>query len=140
MPLSPCLVHPSGRPLRVLVCDDNRDAADLLGELLGLYGARVEVIYSGLAAVVVAADFRPDVAIIDLWMPVKTGWQVAGELRAWAAARSLLLVAHSGVGDESSREKARDAGFDRYHLKSHDPVDVFRDLAAFAASICPEQS
>lgn len=129
----PNLAHPSGRPLRVLVCDDNRDAADSLAELLSVCGARVEVHYSGSALPAAAAAFAPDVAVLDLWMPWTDGYRAAAELRAWAGYRPLVLVALSGLSDPHSRQAARAAGFDHYHVKFGDPLELLLELAFAAA-------
>jgi two-component system OmpR family response regulator len=124
-------VHPSTRPLRVLLADDNRDAADSLEELLRLVGCEVRTCYDGGEVLPLAEEFRPDVCVLDLWMPQVDGWEVARRLREWAGGRLLLLVALTGVGGRRAEENSRDAGFDYHILKPADPNDILRDFAAF---------
>lgn len=118
------------RQLRVLIADDNRDAADSLGELLRLAGHAVAVCYDGDAAAPLAETFHPDVCVLDLWMPV-TGWEAARRLRLWAGDRPLLLLALTGLPRvEGLSEKA---GFDGHYLKSSDPKELLAVLAGHAA-------
>jgi CheY-like chemotaxis protein len=120
------------RPLRVLIADDNEDAANSLSELLRLAGHAVEVCYDGAAAVPLAETFHPDVCILDLWMPV-TGWEAARRLKLWAGDRPLLLLALTGLPRvEALSEKA---GFDAHHLKSSDPKELVAALADYAARL-----
>src|SRR6476620_5485628 len=124
-------VHPSARPLRVLLADDNRDCTDSLAELLMIVGCDVCTCYDGGEALRSADEFRPDVCILDLWMPVVNGWAVAERLRTWADGRSILLIALTGVGGRPSMENSLAAGFDHHVLKPSDPQEIFADLAAF---------
>jgi CheY-like chemotaxis protein len=124
-------VHPSTRSLRVLIADDNRDAADSLAELLELAGCDVKTCYNGGEVVPLAEDFRPDVCILDLWMPVMSGWEVAEKLRIWADGQLLLLIALTGLGGKKSEDRSTDAGFDHHIVKPSDPQEIFSDLAAF---------
>ncbi|MBN9521502.1 response regulator [bacterium] len=118
------------RPLRILIADDNRDAADSLRELLLLAGHAVEVCYDGDDAAPLAEAFHPDVCILDLWMPV-TGWEAARRLREWAGERPLLLLALTGLPKvEPISERA---GFDAHYLKSSDPKDLVAALADYAS-------
>jgi signal transduction histidine kinase/ActR/RegA family two-component response regulator len=118
---------------RVLVADDNRDAADMLAELALALGHEVRVAYDGGAAVALAASFRPQVALLDIGMPVLDGHEVARALRKEPWGSDLLLVAVTGWGQAGDREKARQAGFDHHMTK---PVDVaaLEDLLASALS------
>jgi len=124
-------VHPSTRSLRVLIADDNTDAADSLAELLELVGCVVKTCYNGGEVVPLAEDFRPDVCILDLLMPVLNGWDVAEKLRIWADGRLLLLIALTGVIGKNSEDRSTDAGFDHHIIKPSDPQEIFSDLAAF---------
>jgi CheY-like chemotaxis protein len=130
-------VHPSARPLRVLLADDNRDSTDLLAELLVLVGCDVCTCYDGGEALRSADAFRPDVCILDLWMPVVSGCAVAERLRTWADGRAILLIALTGVGGRQSMENSRAAGFDHHILKPSDPQEIIADLAAFIARMEP---
>jgi CheY-like chemotaxis protein len=124
---------PVTRPLRVLIADDNQDAADSLRDLLQHTGHAAAVCHDGGAVVPLAETFRPDVCILDLWMPVATGWEAARRLREWAAGRPLLLIALTGLPDRD--EQSREAGFDRHMLKSTNPREIVSCLAAYAARL-----
>jgi PAS domain S-box-containing protein len=110
---------PSPVAVRVVVADDNRDAADSLERILRLFGHDVRVAYDGAAAVALAEDFRPRVAVLDITMPGSNGYDVARKLRA-RHSEGITLVALTGWGQESDRKRALEAGFD-YHLTK--PVD-----------------
>jgi PAS domain S-box-containing protein len=105
--------------VRVVVADDNRDAADSLQRILTLYGHEVRVAYDGMAAIRLAEEFRPSVAVLDIGMPGANGYEVARTLRERSIAH-ITLVALTGWGQESDRRRAMEAGFD-YHLTK--PVD-----------------
>ena len=106
--------------VRILVADDNRDAADTLCRILALYGYEVRSAYDGAAALEVCESFQPDVAVLDIGMPVRTGYEVARELRARRGA-DLRLIALTGWGTEGDVQRARDAGFDHHLTKPADP-------------------
>jgi DNA-binding response OmpR family regulator len=122
----------AGESVRVLVADDNRDAADSLQRVLTLYGHDVQVCYDGTAAIRMAQEFRPRVAVLDIGMPGTNGFQVASALRAQAGARP-ALIALTGWGQESDRRKALEAGFDFHLTKPVDP-GVLNDLLVEIAS------
>jgi CheY-like chemotaxis protein len=105
---------------RILVVDDNADAADSLAALLRLEGHEVEVAGDGATALRVAGVFRPDVVLLDLGMPGVSGLEVARRLRSSEEGRSALLVAITGWGQAEDRRSTEAAGFD-YHLTK--PVD-----------------
>ena len=106
---------------RVLVADDNRDAADSLAMLLEMAGHDVRVVHDGLSAVSVAHSFRPDTALLDIGMPQLNGYEVARALRKEPWGAGITLIALTGWGQESDRQKAMDAGFDRHLTKPIDP-------------------
>jgi DNA-binding response OmpR family regulator len=110
---------PGGPPRRVLVVDDNRDAADSLAMLLSAKGHEVRVAYDGLEAVGSAIAFDPDVILLDIGLPKLSGYDAAKRIRH-ARGDGVLLVAITGWGQEEDRRRAREAGFD-YHLTK--PVD-----------------
>jgi len=107
-------------PLRILVADDNRDAADSLQRVLALYGHEVRVVYDGASAVSVGNEFRPRVAILDIAMPGTNGYDVARALRTHQGER-VTLVALTGWGQDADRRRAADAGFDHHLIKPVDP-------------------
>lgn len=115
---------------RILVIDDNVDAADSLSILLRLLGHEVETAYAGPSGLAIAESFRPEVVFLDIGMPGMSGYEVARRLRAGPAAVHLrLLVAVSGFGQVADRQKAVEAGFDHHLLKPADPDVVARMLA-----------
>jgi len=113
--------RPGGRPeplnCRVLIADDNRDAADSLAELLRLVGGEVAVAYDGAEAVEIARVFHPDVALLDIGMPKLDGYEVARCIRREGGARRVKLVAVTGWGQADDRRRAREAGFDEHLVK-----------------------
>jgi len=114
--------------LRVLIADDNRDAAESLGVLLNLGGDEVLVVEDGSAAVQAARDWQPDLAVLDLDMPVMNGF--AGALALRAEAPDLLLVALSAYLDEDNRGRAVAIGFDLCVMKGGEFADFRRELDA----------
>jgi PAS domain S-box-containing protein len=105
--------------VKVLVADDNRDAADSLQRILSLYGYQVEVAYDGTAAIRLDGAFHPKVAVLDIGMPGANGFEVARSIRE-ARGDGVTLIALTGWGQEGDRRRAMEAGFD-YHLTK--PVD-----------------
>lgn len=115
-----------GRPAapaqrRILVIDDNRDAADSLALLLSLQGNEVRTAYDGLEAVEAAAVFQPDVVLSDIGMPRLNGYEAAHRIREQCRGRRVVLVATTGWGQEEDRRRSTQAGFD-FHLVK--PVDL----------------
>jgi CheY-like chemotaxis protein len=108
-------------PLRVLVVDDNPDAADTLAAILGLLGYEARVCYDGASALAAVGEFRPDVCLLDLMMPLMDGLELAARLKARAGPRPLLLVATTALGSLEDRTRTALAGF-HYHLTK--PVDT----------------
>ena len=106
---------------RVLVADDNRDAADTLGLLLELYGHEVRIAHSGNAALEVAHSFRPNVALLDIAMPDLSGYDVARNLRLDTTSPRIVLIALTGYGQDGDKERAHEAGFDHHLTKPVDP-------------------
>jgi CheY-like chemotaxis protein len=117
--------------LKVLVVDDNRDAADALAALLMLCGADVRVCYDGAAGVREAAAFRPDVGLFDVNMPRMSGCELAQRVRADAGTRPLLLVAVTGVSDPAAQRQTAGAGFNLHLTKPADPAGLVATLADF---------
>jgi CheY-like chemotaxis protein len=106
---------------RILVVDDNDDAAGTLALLLGLMGHETRTANNGMEALEVAALFHPDVALLDLGMPKLNGYDTARRMRQMSWGRDMLIVALSGWGQEADRAKSSSAGFDHHFVK---PVDV----------------
>ena len=125
--------------LRVLVADDNLDAADSLGELLRLAGHEVRVAYDGRTALSIADAFRPDVMLLDLGMPELNGHEVASSVRDRSWARESCLVAITGWGQETDRAAARAAGFHEHLVKPVDFAELRSLLARVAAGYCTDR-
>jgi PAS domain S-box-containing protein len=100
---------------RVLVVDDNADAADMLAQILRSNGHEVMVANSGPQALTMVDDFQPQVAVLDIGLPVMDGYELATLLRQRKA--DCKLVALTGYGHEAARAKARDSGFDAHFVK-----------------------
>ena len=102
---------------RVVVVDDNRDAADTLAVLLEMEGAQVRVAYDGPSALDVIEDFRPKAVVLDLGMPGMDGYEVARWIRHRPDMDSLTLIALTGWGSAADREMTSEAGFDHHFTK-----------------------
>jgi DNA-binding response OmpR family regulator len=105
----------------VLIADDNRDAADSLGMLLGLAGHEVRIAHSGQTALSLAQVFRPDTALLDIGMPDLSGYEVARQLRREPWGAGIRLIALTGWGQTDDRRRAHEAGFDHHLTKPIDP-------------------
>jgi PAS domain S-box-containing protein len=107
---------PATDPLRILVVDDNVDAAELIAEVLASSGHEVALVHDGPSAIARAVEFRPDAALVDIGLPVMDGFEVAGRLRELMPG-PLRLVAVTGYGQPSDKAKTRAAGFDDHLVK-----------------------
>ena len=127
--------EPVGSPApsseRVLIVDDNRDAAESLAMLVELIGNEAQVAYDGASALALLDDFRPSLILLDLTMPGLSGFDVARAVRARAAHAGIRLVALSGRSVDEIREQTRAAGFDGQVVK---PVDLPTLTALLAGS------
>jgi CheY-like chemotaxis protein len=112
--------------LRILIADDNRDAADSLSMLLALSGHDIKVARTGGEALTVANQFRPEVGIIDIGMPDMDGYEVAKRIRHEAWGGSMTLIAVTGWGQADDKRRALAAGFDRHLTKPVDPEELER--------------
>jgi signal transduction histidine kinase/ActR/RegA family two-component response regulator len=117
-------------PLRVLVADDNVDAADTLAHLLRMAGHEVRVAHDGEEAMRIAAEFRPALAFLDIGMPRMDGYQAARALRALPGMQEVRLVALTGWGAEDDRARSRAAGFDHHLLKPAFPEQIHAILTS----------
>jgi CheY-like chemotaxis protein len=116
--------RPDGAQARLLVADDNVDAADLLAEVLRMEGYRVEVAYDGRAAIEMAQHWRPDALILDIGMPHANGLEVARWVRAQDWGSDRVLVAVTGWGQQQDRSATLEAGFDDHLVKPVSPQDI----------------
>jgi GAF domain-containing protein/CheY-like chemotaxis protein len=130
----------SGDPWRVLVVDDNADAAYLLGEVLEVLGCSTRIFHDGPSALRATADFHPDLALLDIGLPAMDGYELARRLREMDPSHSLRLVALTGYGQASDRLRSREAGFDE-HIVKPVGVDTLRRLIdRFRAGSAPSSS
>jgi signal transduction histidine kinase/CheY-like chemotaxis protein len=121
------LVKSSAR--RILVVDDNVDAADSLAVLLRLLGNDVRIAHDGPAALEAAGAYWPDVVLLDLGLPRMSGYEVCRRLRDGQFANGPLVVALTGYGQDEDRRRTREAGFDRHLVKPVNP-DELREVLA----------
>jgi PAS domain S-box-containing protein len=119
--------HPRGRA--ILVVDDNHDAADLLADALRAQDHRVSVAYDGPSALATARGSRPEIALLDIGLPVMDGYELARRLRDLPGSSSLRLVAVTGYGQEADRQRAGAAGFDEHQTKPINLDDLARVIA-----------
>jgi CheY-like chemotaxis protein len=131
---SPTALKPAEGPLRILVVDDNRDAAQSLSVLLTGEGHTVSLAYSGPAGLVAALTERPQVILLDIGLPGMDGYAVARALREHPELRTTQLIALTGYGRQVDREQARAAGFNGYLTK---PVDFEALQRALAQPLFP---
>ena len=122
-------------PRRVLVVDDNRDAAESLETLLGLWGHQARSAKDGQEALALVAEFQPEIILLDIGLPGMDGYEVARQIRALPAGRSALIVAVTGYGRSSDRLQSQEAGFDHHLVKPVQP-EVLQELIA-AAKLLP---
>jgi PAS domain S-box-containing protein len=120
-------VAPAG--CRILVVDDNRDAADTLAMLLRMMGHEVHTAHDGLEAVGSASVFQPDVVLLDIGLPKLNGYEVARRLREQPGGGEVILIALTGWGQEEDRRRSREVGFD-HHLTKPVELDELQRLLA----------
>jgi CheY-like chemotaxis protein len=119
--------------LRLLVVDDNVDAAEMLELLLTKSGHEVRIAHDGPAALVAAPEFRPHVVLLDIGLPEIDGYEVAKRIRQQPALANVVLVALTGYGQESIRQRSQEAGFDHHLVK---PAD-FQKVQQILATVSP---
>jgi CheY-like chemotaxis protein len=112
---------------RILVVDDNRDAAETLGALLERLGATVAVAHSGRSALERLDQFDPDTMLLDIGMPEMDGYEVARTVRATPSHAHTLLIALTGWGQDQDQRQSRAAGFDHHMVKPPD-IDRLREI------------
>ena len=132
-PQAPTISTTVGSQLRVLVVDDNVDAAESIAMLLSLEGYEVHSVHTAQEALDVAQSFQPQLVLLDIGLPGMDGYEVARRLRTQQRIERLHLVAITGYGQQSDRERAREAGFDEHLVKPVDP-DALREVLGAIAS------
>jgi CheY-like chemotaxis protein len=111
----------SSAPARILVVDDNVDAAETLTTFLDMIGMQARAVHDGSAAVQAALSFAPDLVLLDIGLPGMNGYEVARAMRSQPELAGITLVALTGWGAEDDRKRAMDAGFNHHLTK---PVDL----------------
>ncbi|HEV7915587.1 MAG TPA: response regulator [Albitalea sp.] len=122
------------KPRRVLLIDDNIDAAESLAQLLALSGHDARTAIDGPQGLRLAAAFQPEVVFCDLGLPGMNGYEVARELRSLPFGADMILAALTGYGQPGDREKTARAGFDAHLVKPVDPSVIESFLDDYAES------
>ena len=120
--------------LRVLVVDDNVDTVATLAMLVQESGHDVRTVYEGTSVVEVALDYRPNVVLLDIGLPGLNGFEIAKRIRQQPALQKVVLVAMTGYGQESDRQRSHEAGFDHHLVKPGDFGRLLEILATSAES------
>src|SRR5215213_1738467 len=126
--------RPADQAPLVLVVDDNRDCADSLALLVGLWGYRAVVAYDGPSALALYREHRPGVVLLDVGLPGMDGCAVAARIRRDHPADGALLVALTGYGREEDRRRCAEAGADHLLVKPADPDELRHALAQAACA------
>ena len=108
---------------RVLVVDDYADTADAISMVLAICGFDAHAVYGGRAAIDATARLKPELVLLDIWMPGMSGLEVAAHLRADENTSEIILIAHSAAARESDMQRAKYAGFDAFCAKPTDATD-----------------
>jgi CheY-like chemotaxis protein len=116
-------------PKRILVVDDNRDAADLTAQILSMHGHVAAVAYDGSGSIKTAMEFVPDVVLVDLGMPIMDGFEVAAALRKVPALERSVLIAYSAWSDAATRARAFASGFDTHIAKPARLDEILQTVA-----------
>ena len=125
--------NPDEGQLRILVADDNEDAAVTLAALLEVLGHSVRYVHDGEAAVKAALEFVPDVALLDIGMPKLNGFEACRRIRNAQGNAPMTMIAVTGWGQTEDLQASKQAGFDRHLVKPVDPEALFALLAEIAA-------
>jgi DNA-binding response OmpR family regulator len=122
----------SGNSLRILVVDDNQDAAESLMLLLQCSGHEVQVAHDGEQALLTAQSFLPELVFMDLGMPGLNGFEAARRVRREKWGQDVMLVALTGWGQEDDRRRSAEAGFDKHLVKPVEYEEVDRLIGILA--------
>jgi PAS domain S-box-containing protein len=122
-----------GARRRIMVVDDNRDAAESLGMLLEMENCIVSVAFDGLQALATLEQFQPEIVLLDIGMPGMDGYELARRMRATSWGADLVLVALTGWGQADDKKRAMDAGFNEHLTKPVDP-DLLARVITFGHS------
>jgi CheY-like chemotaxis protein len=129
---------------RILLADDNRDALDSLATLLQCDGHEVHTAADGAEALAVAAEYRPNVVLLDIGMPKLDGYEVARRIRAEPWGKATVLIALTGWGQDEDRRRSREVGFNSHLVKPLDPDALSKLLSRLpslqAVEALPQQA
>jgi CheY-like chemotaxis protein/two-component sensor histidine kinase len=118
---------------RILVVDDNSDAASSLGMLLKLLGHDTQVAHEGEQALEIAASYQPEIVLLDIGMPKISGYDVCRRMRELPTGNDMIIVAVTGWGQEADRQKSVEATFDGHMVKPVEPLELLKLLASLQA-------
>jgi PAS domain S-box-containing protein len=121
---------PHAESRRVLIVDDNDDAAEVLAELLAAHGHVTRIAHDGPSALAVLPEFAPHVALLDIGLPAMDGYELARRMRATAAGAKACILAVTGYGQETDRRRSTEAGFDAHFVKPLDSDAIVRAVEA----------
>jgi signal transduction histidine kinase/ActR/RegA family two-component response regulator len=124
--------------VRLLIVDDNQDAAELLTELLDSKGYVTRMAVDGLAGLEAARAFRPHIALLDVGLPVMDGYELASRIRQVPALQGIKLIAITGYGQDADRRRAHGAGFDVHLVKPIEPGQLLRVIRELSGA--PEEA
>ncbi len=122
--------------LRVLVVDDSSPAADTLSKVISLFGNEVRTAYNGEQALALAQEFNPQVILMDIGMPGMNGYEAAQRIRQQSNGNNILLIALTGWGQDTDRDRTREAGFDQHIVKPADPSHLRHLLVEAKNRLC----
>jgi PAS domain S-box-containing protein len=122
---------------RIMIVDDNVDAAQMLALLLQEYGYVVEVFHDPLSALTSVRRFLPDIAVLDIGLPALDGYQLAARMRAQLGEHPCRLLALSGYGQESDKARSEEAGFEQHFVKPISPDQIARLAMHNATALAP---
>jgi two-component system, sensor histidine kinase len=106
---------------RVLIVDDNVDGAYLMAAMMQMYGHQTRIAYTGQSALDTMVEFQPDFVMLDISLPDIDGYEIARRIRQNTQFKDVKLIAATGYGLESDRQKSKEAGFDHHLLKPMEP-------------------
>jgi len=115
--------------LRILIVDDNRDAADSLSEMLKMMGNDTRTAYDGQQGVDLAGEYQPDVILLDIGMPILNGYEACRLIREQAKGKGVVLIALTAWGQDEDRRRSHEAGFDHHMVKPVDPQALMSMIA-----------
>ena len=124
---------------KILVADDDQDSAESLALLFQLMGHDVRAAQSGLAAIDVAAEFRPDLIVLDIGMPGLDGYEVCRRIRQHDWAQTIVIAALTGWSRDEDRDRSEEAGFNHFLVKPVDPKALEELIAGLRRAARPDQ-